>query len=69
MKQYKVEVMVYYSKITLDMDHIATSSSAEIQKKLDDYARRGWRFVTANASNFGFAMYIYLYFEADAGVA
>jgi hypothetical protein len=65
MKRYKVEGLIYYSKVTLDMDHIVTSSTKEIQEKLDEYARAGWRLVSTNASNFGFAMYIYLYFESD----
>ena len=65
MKQYKVEGLIYYSKLTLDMDHIVTSSTADIQRKLDDYARRGWRLVSTNATGFGFAVYIYLYFEGD----
>jgi hypothetical protein len=70
MKRYKVEGFIYYSKVTLDMDHIITTSVPEIQTKLDEYARGGWRLVSTNATNFGFAMYIYLYFESDtAGTA
>ncbi len=63
MKEYKVETLIYYSKLTLDKNHIVNSSKTEIQKKLDEYAKNGWRLVSTDASNFGAAMYIYLYFE------
>ncbi|MGB3143732.1 MAG: DUF4177 domain-containing protein [Maribacter sp.] len=63
MKEYKVETLIYYSKLTLDKNHIVNSSKTEIQEKLDDYAKNGWRLVSTDASNFGAAMYIYLYFE------
>jgi hypothetical protein len=69
MKKYKVETLVYYSKITFDSNHIAKSSGAEIQQKLDDYAGRGWRLVSTSATNFGFAVYIYLYFETESASA
>jgi hypothetical protein len=54
MKQYKVEALVYYTKVTLDKEHIV------------EYARQGWRLVSTNATDFGFAVYFYLYFETDA---
>ncbi len=63
MKEYKVETLIYYSKITLDTKHIAKSSKAEIQVKLDEYAKDGWRLASTDATNFGAAVYIYLYFE------
>lgn len=63
MKKYKVESLIYYSKVTLDKEHIVKSSSKEIQEKLDDYARKGYRLVSTDMSNFGAALYIYLYFE------
>ncbi len=65
MKQYKVEALIYYSKVTLDKEHIVKSSVGDIQRKLDDYAQAGWRLVSTNATDFGFAVYIYLYFEKD----
>ena len=65
-KRYKVEALIYYSKVTLDKEHIAKSSVPDIQAKLDEYARAGWRLVSTNATDFGFAIYFYLYFEADA---
>ena len=65
MKQYKVEGLIYYSMLTFDKDHIIKSSAADIQRKLDDYAGRGWRLVSTNATGFGFAVYFYLYFEGD----
>jgi hypothetical protein len=61
--EYKVETLIYYSKLTLDKNHLVNSSKAEIQEKLDSYAKEGWRLVSTDASNFGAAMYIYLYFE------
>ncbi len=63
MKEYKVETLIYYSKITLDTKHIAKSSQAEIQEKLDSYAKDGWRLASTDATSFGAAVYIYLYFE------
>ncbi|MGC1514281.1 MAG: DUF4177 domain-containing protein [Maribacter sp.] len=66
MKQYKVETLIYYSKLTFDTKHIIKASKAEIQEKLDAYAKDGWRLVSTDASNFGAAMYIYLYFEKEA---
>lgn len=63
MKEYKVETLIYYSKITLDTKHIAKASKAEIQEKLDEYAKDGWHLTSTDATNFGAAVYIYLYFE------
>lgn len=66
MKDYKVEALIYYSKITLDSEHIVKKSKAEIQEKLDEYAKNGYRLVSTNSTDFGAAVYIYLYFEKDA---
>ncbi|MEM8523164.1 MAG: DUF4177 domain-containing protein [Bacteroidota bacterium] len=63
MKKYKVETLIYYTKLTLDKDHIVKSSGKEIQEKLDEYAGKGYRLVSTDMSNFGAALYIYLYFE------
>ncbi len=68
MKQYKLESLIYYSKLTLDKEHIAKASSGDIQEMLDDYAQRGWRLVSTDVTDFGFAVYFYLYFEKDAAV-
>ena len=65
MKQYKVESLIYYTKITLDKEHIVKSSTADIQEKLDQYAADGWRLASTNATNFGNAVYFYLYFEKE----
>ena len=65
MKEYKVEALIYYSKVTLDKDHIMKSSKADIQEKLDEYARQGYRLASTDATSFGLAVYIYLYFEKD----
>lgn len=66
MKEYKVESLIYYSKLTLDSEHILNDSSADIQAKLDEYAKEGWRLVSTNGLSFGAAVYIYLYFEREA---
>ena len=66
MKKYKVETLIYYSKVTFDAQHIAKDSNRDIQAKLDEYAADGWVLTSTNATNFGFAVYIYLYFEKDA---
>lgn len=65
MKAYKVESLIYYSKLTLDSKHIAKSSKAEIQEKLDEYAKNGFVLTSTTTTNFGFAIYIYLFFEKD----
>lgn len=65
MKQYKLESLTYYTKVTLDKEHIAKSSATDIQNKLNQYAKDGWRLVSTDATNFGFAIYFYLYFEKD----
>ncbi len=65
MRQYHVEALVYYTKLTADKEHIVKSSKADIQKKLDEFARGGWRLVSTNATDFGFAVYFYLYFEKE----
>lgn len=65
MKQYKVEALIYYTKVTLDKEHIVKSSTSDIQMKLDEYARNGWSLVSTNATDFGFAVYFYLYFQKD----
>ncbi len=65
MKQYKLESLIYYTKLTLDKEHIAKASTTDIQSKLDEYAQNGWRLVSSDATDFGFAVYFYLYFEKD----
>lgn len=66
MKDYKVETLIYYSKVTLDTKHIAKSSKKEIQEKLDAYSKNGYKLASTDATNFGAAIYIYLYFEKEA---
>ncbi|WP_298542454.1 DUF4177 domain-containing protein [uncultured Aquimarina sp.] len=65
MKEYKLESLIYYSKLTLDKEHILKSSSKDIQEKLDFYAKDGWRLVSTDVEDFGAGMYFYLYFERD----
>ncbi|NBC04286.1 MAG: DUF4177 domain-containing protein [Bacteroidetes bacterium] len=65
MKEYKVETLIYYSKITTDTKHIVKSSQKEIQDKLDEYANKGYKLTSTDATNFGLAVYIYLYFEKE----
>lgn len=65
MKEYKVETLIYHSKVTLDSNHIVKKSKADIQQKLDEYAKKGYKLASTNAASFGLAMYIYLYFEKD----
>ncbi len=66
MKEYKLESLIYYSKLTADKEHIVKDSSRDIQAKLDEKAKEGWRLVSTDATDFGFAVYFYLYFERDA---
>ena len=63
MKQYKVEALAFFPELTFDMEQVTRTSQAAIQHVLDDYARRGWRLVSTNATDSGAAVYVYLYFE------
>ena len=65
MKEYKVESLIYYSKITTDTKHISKASKKEIQEKLDEYSKKGYRLASTDAASFGMAVYIYLYFEKE----
>ena len=69
MRQYKVEALAFFPRVTGDKEHVVRTSQADIQQVLDDYARRGWRLVSTNATDSGSAVYVYLYFEADASAA
>ncbi|SNV36510.1 MULTISPECIES: DUF4177 domain-containing protein [Weeksellaceae] len=66
MKEYKVESLIYYTKLTLDSEHIVKKSKEEIQEKLDEYSKNGYKLTSTTSTNFGFAVYIYLFFEKDA---
>lgn len=65
MRDYKVETLIYYSKVTTDSKHIIKSSKKEIQEKLDEYVTKGYKLASTDMSNFGLALYIYLYFEKE----
>lgn len=65
MTDYKVETLIYYSKVTTDKHHIIKSSKKEIQEKLKEYVEKGYQLVSTDMSNFGAALYIYLYFEKE----
>ena len=64
-KQYKVISRTYYSKLTTNKNHIAERSSEEIQYLLDEHTADGWTLASTDATSFGAAVYIYLYFEKD----
>ena len=65
MKEYKVETIIKYSKLTTDREHIAKSTKEDIQLTLDKFTRDGWILTSTDATSFGGAMYIYLYFERN----
>lgn len=65
MRDCKVEALIYYSKLTLDSEHIVKKSKEEIQQKLDEYMANGYRLVSTTSTNFGTALYVYLFFEKD----
>ena len=65
MKEYKDESLIYYTKLTLDSEHIVKKSKEEIQEKLDEYSKNGYKLTSTTSTNFGFAVYIYLFFEKD----
>ena len=60
MKEYKLESLIYYSKLTRDKEHILKASSKDIQEKLDEYSKDGWRLVSTDVEDFGIGMYFYL---------
>jgi len=64
-KQYKVESLIYYTKLTLDKEHLLKSSTKDIQDKLDAYSQDGWQLNSTAVTNFGMAVYFYLYFEKE----
>jgi hypothetical protein len=66
MYEYKVDALVYYTKLTTDKEHLVKSSQADIQEKLNERSGEGWRLVSTDATDFGFAVYVYLYFEREA---
>ena len=66
MKQYKVESFLLYSKLTLDSKHILKDSTKKIQELLDHYSKDGWTLASTDTTNFGAAVYYYLYFEKTA---
>jgi hypothetical protein len=69
MTQYKVEALAFFPKLTFDQEDTVRRSQSEVQRVLDDYARRGWRLVSTNATGSGSALYVYLYFEANGSAA
>lgn len=68
MLEYKVEVRAYYSKPTFDKNHIVKSSQAEGQEIIDRMAADGWSLTSTNATSFGRALYVYLYFARNKEV-
>jgi hypothetical protein len=65
MKDYKVELLIFWTKFTFDVNHIAKKSKIDIQEKLDEYATKCYKLNSTSSTNFGLAIYIYLYFEKD----
>lgn len=65
MKNYEVASFIYYTKITTDSKHILKDSTKDMQNKLDEMAKDGWRLASTNSTNFGLAVYMYLFFEKD----
>ncbi len=65
MKEYKLESLIYYSKAFAKKEHILENSSKDIQEKLDEYSKKGYRLVSTDATDFGIAVYFYLYFERE----
>lgn len=58
MKEYKVETLVFHTKLTLDKNHITKSSNVEIQGKLDLYAKNGWRLVSTHSTIYSGFMHL-----------
>ena len=69
MKEYKLESFIYYSKVTLNKNHLIDRSHEEIQKVLEEYSAKGWILSSTDAFSFGSASYFYLYFERDRKIS
>jgi len=69
MKEYRVEARTYYSKMTMKGNHISESSQKEAQEIIDRYVADGWRLASTDATSYGFAVYVYLYFERETNGA
>ncbi len=65
MMQYKVEALAFFPQMTFDKEAVVRASQARIQEVLDDYAHRGWRLASTDATDSGSAIHVYLYFEGD----
>ncbi len=65
MKEYKLESLIYYSKAFAKKEHIIEASTKDIQEKLNELAAKGYRLVSTDATDFGIAVYFYLYFERE----
>lgn len=66
MKAYKVDSFILYSKLTLDTKHILKDSTKQIQAILDERSKEGWILTSTDTTNFGAAVYYYLYFERES---
>lgn len=60
MKDYKVESLIYYSKLTLDSEHIAKKSKEDIQEKRDEYAKNEYHLAKTTFTKFGLAIYMFI---------
>ena len=71
-KQYKVVVCILKTNVGIfagSDEQIIKIHEVEIQKRLDEYARMGWRLVSTNLQGEGsghLKMLVHLYFEKDA---
>ncbi len=65
MLEHKVEVRAYWSKPTLNKNHIVENSQEEIQNIIDEMAADEWVLTSTNAASFGMALYVYLYFSRN----
>ena len=63
MTEYKVESLIFYSKLTFDSKHILKDTTKAIQEKFDEYSKEGWALASTDTAKFGYAIYYYLYFE------
>lgn len=69
MKEYKLESFIYYSKMTLNKNHLIDKSHEEIQTVLEEHSAKGWILSSTDAFNFGAAAYFYLYFERERKIS
>lgn len=65
MKRYKVEGQTFYSKFLGSSNHIAEASARWAEETIERYTQDGWSLASTDATSYGMAVYMFLYFERE----